>query len=434
MPAPHSQKAAATPGPPEPLLTPETPLTRRGLPVDPTLAGLATATLVNTVGNGAVMTTTALYFTRVVGLSATQIGTALSVAAAVALVSQLPLGHLGDLRGPREVLAGLTAATGLVTLGLLVTRSFWGLVLVLAAEAFFDRGASAVRNGYIARVATRGRGVAFKAYLRSVTNIGISVGALLGGLALAVDRPWAYLSVFALNAVSFLATAVVVTRLPHLEPAPERAEGESRLQVVRDRPFVLVSVLTGLFAIHFFVVELALPLWIAGHTNAPTVLVALTLLVNTVAVAIFQVRLSRGADTVPAAARRMVVGGVWVTAGFAVIAFAGGVPTWLAVVLLLGGAGLHVVGEMVGSAGQWGVQMGLAPQERQGQYQGFAGMSFSLASIIAPPLTAALCIGWGRPGWLVMGALVLLAAVGNVPASQWAMRTRGRYGVLTHTG
>src|SRR5919107_51207 len=127
--------------------------------MDPTLRVLAVATLVNTMGNGALLTTSALYFTHVIGLAPTQVGTALAVAAAVALFCQVPLGHLGDARGPREVLVVLTA---------------------------------------LARVATGGRGVGFKAYLRSVTNVGISVGALLGGLALAVNQPWAYLAVFAL--------------------------------------------------------------------------------------------------------------------------------------------------------------------------------------------------------------------------------------------
>jgi len=156
-------------------------LTRRGVPLDPTLRVLAVATLVNTMGNGALMTTSALYFTHVIGLAPTQVGAALAVAAAVALFCQVPLGHLGDVRGPREVLLWLTAAAGVATLGLLVTRSFVGLVLVLAVEAFFDRGASAIRSGYIARVATGGRGVAFKAYLRSVTNVGITVGAAVVG-------------------------------------------------------------------------------------------------------------------------------------------------------------------------------------------------------------------------------------------------------------
>ncbi len=409
-------------------------LTHRGVPADPSLRILAVATLVNTVGNGALMTTFALYFTHVVGLSATQVGVALSVAALVGLLVQVPLGHLGDVRGPKAILRWLTFGAGVATLGLLLTDNILLLCVVLGVEAFFDRGSGAVRSGIIARVALGGRGVRFKAYLRAVTNVGISLGAALGGVALWVDQTWAYLAVFALNALSFVVTSFLLRGLPYLPPAPARAEGESRLQVLHDMPYVVVSVLTGVFAMHFFVVELAMPLWIATRTDAPKSLVAVTLLVNTIAVAVFQVRLARGADTVAAAARTMAVGGVWILGGFAVIALARGAGAWTAAALLVAGAGLHVVGEMIGSAGQWGVQMGLAPQERQGQYQGFAGMSFSLASILAPPLVALLCIEWGGPGWLVMGGVVLLAALLNVPASRWALRTRGRYGVHTHTG
>ena len=65
-------------------------LTRRGVPIDPTLRILAVATLVNTMGNGVLMTTSALYFTHVIGLSPTQVGAALAVAAAVALLCQVP--------------------------------------------------------------------------------------------------------------------------------------------------------------------------------------------------------------------------------------------------------------------------------------------------------------------------------------------------------
>ena len=53
---------------------PPAPLTVRGVPTDPNLRVLALATLVNTLGNGALTTTFALYFTHVVGLRATQVG------------------------------------------------------------------------------------------------------------------------------------------------------------------------------------------------------------------------------------------------------------------------------------------------------------------------------------------------------------------------
>ena len=410
------------------------PLTVKGVPVDPNLRVLAVATLVNTLGNGALMTTFALYFTRVVGLRPTQVGLALSAGALAGLLVQLPAGHAADLRGPRRVLQTLTFGAGIAILGLLFARSVWALVVVMAVIAVFDRGAQAVRNGYVARLAQGGQGVQFKAYLRAVTNVGISFGAAFGGVALWVDQPWAYLAVFALDAVTCVLASLWFSRLPDLAPAPARASGEPRIAVLRDLPFVVVTVLSGVAAMHFVVMSLATPLWIAQQTSAPKSMVAVTLMINTVCVALFQVRLTRGIDLVGPSSRAMARSGLWIAGGFALIAFASGQPAWLAIVLLCAGSLVHVFGEMIGSAGQWGVHMGLAPWERQGQYQGFAGMGFSLSHMLAPALITLLCIEWGRPGWFVLGGVIALASVLMAPASDWALRSRERYGVLTHSG
>jgi MFS family permease len=409
-------------------------LTHRGVPIDHELRMLAVATLVNTIGNGATMTAFALYFTHAVGIPATQVGLAMSVAALAGLLVQVPIGNLADNRGPRELLSQLMVLAGISTLGLMLTHNIGVLCLVLAVQGVFDRGGSAVRSGLIATLAEGAKAVAFKAYLRAVTNVGISVGALLGGLALAVDQTWAYLAVFGIDALSFVVASLAVRRLPHVPPAPPRAEGAPRLQVLHDVPYVVVSVLTGLFAIHFFVVELAVPLWLATRTDAPKSLVAVVLLLNTVSVALFQVRLSRGASTVTASARAVAIAGGWVVTGFGLIAFSGGRSPWVSSALICAGALVHVVGEMVGSGGQWGLQMGLAPRERQGQYQGFAGMSFSLSAIVAPPLITVLCIDWGTPGWFVLGGIIAACGLLSLPAADWALRTRERYGVLSYSG
>ena len=60
-------------------------------------AELAAATLINTFGNGVLMTTFALYFTRVVGLRPTQVGLALPAGALAGLLVQVPAGHLAYL-------------------------------------------------------------------------------------------------------------------------------------------------------------------------------------------------------------------------------------------------------------------------------------------------------------------------------------------------
>lgn len=399
-------------------------LTHRGIPTDPVLRVLALGTFVNRAGTGAAVTTFALFFTQKVGFDATDIGLVLSVAAVLAMVGQVPLGHLGDTRGPREVMRALTIAAGVVMLGLLVARSVWAVMAVMALATLLMQGNNAVRNGYIARVGSGGRGVQFKAYLRAITNVAMSLGAALGGLALLVDETWAYLAVFALDGASAIATGFLCSRLPHLPPSPARLEGEPRLAVLRDRPFVVATLLSGLVAMHFVVMELAIPLWVATHTNAPAAMVAVLLILNTVAVALFQVRLTRGVDDVMSSARAMVVGCVWIAAGFVVISFSDGASAVVAVVLLVIGAVVHVVGEMIASGGQWGISMGLAPDDRQGQYQGFAGLGFSLSNVIAPTLIALLCIEWGRPGWWVMGGLVLASGLLLVPVCRWALRTR----------
>src|SRR5450759_2444016 len=268
-------------------------LTVKGIPVDPNLRIMAVATLVNTFGNGALVTTFALYFTRVVGLRPTQVGLALSAGALVGLLVQVPAGHLADLRGPRKVLQAFTFGAGIAILGLLFARSVWALVAVMAIIAVFDRGAGAVRNGYIARVAEGGQGVQFKAYLRAITNVGISFGALFGGVALWADQSWAYLAVFALDAATCIATSIWLGRLPHIAPSPPREVGEPRMAVLHDLPFVVITLLSGVASMHFVVMELAMPLWISQYTSAPRSLVAITLMINTVCVALFQVRLTR---------------------------------------------------------------------------------------------------------------------------------------------
>ena len=68
--------------------------------------------------------------------------------------------------------------------------------------------------------------------------------------------------------------------------------------------------------------ELGLALYVPAQTATPTVMVAVLLILNTTAVALFQVRPSRRADSVEAGARSHVRGALWIAAAFAVVAVA----------------------------------------------------------------------------------------------------------------
>ncbi len=409
------------------------PLTRRGIPVDPQLRVLALGSFATRFGGGAVMSTSAIYFTRHLGFSAAQVALAISVASAAALLVALPAGHFGDEHGPREVLAWVMLASALATPLPVLARSPLALAVLLGLDAALSSAANSVRNGVIAQVARGGRGVQFKAYLRAVTNSAIALGSVMGGVALLVDTDPAYVAVFVVAGLLTGFAAWNSTRLEHLPPY-RRGDGEPRMAVLRDVPYVAVSLTTAMFSLHFVAAELGLALFISQRTHVPTVMVAVLLLVNTVLVALLQVRLSRSADSVTTGARALLRGGVLIALGFSLIGLADGAPRWVGVGVLLAGALVHVTGEMIGSGGQWGLQMGLAPHERQGQYQGFSSLGFALINIVGPPLVTVLCVHGGRLGWVAMGGVVLASALVAQPLSRWALASRSAYGVTTHSG
>lgn len=384
---------------------------------------LALSTLVNTVGRGTWLTASALFLTRSVGLTVTQVGVALTLTALVSLVASTPMGYLADRLGPRGLqMAALLASAG-CTAALVTVRSFTGFLVVGVLMAVADAGTRGARGALIAGAVPPGQRVRIRAYLRAVTNVGISVGTVLAGFALAADTRGAYVTLILLDAATYVLAAAVLLRLPPVPPMPAPAHGP-RLIALRDRPFLAFTVLDGLMSMHFSLINIALPLWIAGHTTAPNWLISACLLVNTVVVILFQVRASRGTEDLTGAGRAARRAGVLLAVACALFAAGGGVPVAVAVPLLLAGALVHVVGELWHAAAGWGISFGLAPAHAHGQYQGAYGMGMQLGSMVAPVVVTTLAIGWGVPGWLVLGVVFLLLGALVPPVVRWAARTR----------
>ena len=80
-----------------------------------------------------------------------------------------------------------------------------------------------------------------KAYLRSITNVGMTIGAGIAALALHADTKGAYLTVLYVDVATYALTAVLVAGLPHIRPTP-RGEALRMTAALRDLPFVAVVV------------------------------------------------------------------------------------------------------------------------------------------------------------------------------------------------
>jgi MFS family permease len=383
----------------------------------PELRILSLATLVNTVGSGLLGTSAVLYFTRFVGLTVAQVGVGLTVAGVVGLVVGVPAGHLADRRGPREVTVVLILVQGVTMVAYLLVGSFAAFVVAAILVIASGEAASAVRQGLIAQVLPGDRRVAGRAFLRAVTNVGFAIGAAMAGIGILLDTKLGYQALIVGDALTFLAAAVVILRLPHLPPQPRREEGP-QLIVLRDRPYVAVTALVAVLSLHASLLDVGLPLWVA-HTHAPEAIVAVIFVVNCVLVALLSVAFARGSETVLGAARSAVRAALLLAASCVVFVFTDGPGAVVASALLIGACVIQACGEMAQAASGWGLAFGLAPDDAQGQYQGLSSTALAAATTVGPLLMAGV-VSAGTVGWLAYGALFLVAGFATVPVARWA--------------
>jgi MFS family permease len=381
---------------------------------------LAAAQLAGSLGDGAFLTCSVLFFTRIVGLTPAQVGLGLTLGWAVGSVAGVPLGHLADRHGARGSAVLLALATAVSILAFLFVRSPLLFVLAACLYGSCQTGLAAVRQALLAALADPERRTRVRAHLQSAGNAGLAVGAGLGGLALSADTASAYLTVFVLDAVSFVVTAALMLALPAVTTSAPRA-GEPKLAVLRDRPYALVTLLNAILLLRMPLLSVAIPLWIVERTAAPGWTVSALFVLNTVVVVLFQVRLAGRLASIGAAARMVRRSGLLLFASCVAFALSAlGTSPGIAFAVLVAGALVQVLGEMLQSAGSWEIGFALAPADQQGQYQGFFGTGTSVARAIGPVLLSTVVIGWGLPGWLLMGAVFLAAGWAMGPAVRWA--------------
>jgi MFS family permease len=427
---------------------------QRVLPASPVLRALTAVTLVNTFGNGLFFTTSALFFTRSVGMTPAQLGLGLAIAGICGVAAGPPLGWLADRWEARWVLMAALAAEGIATLGYTRVHSFSAFLPLACLITFLDRGGSGVRNALIGTALRPAERTYGRAYLRAVTNVGIGAGAALAAVALQSGTRTAYLGIVVADAATFLAAAALLVQLgaPARSgaPAPARPEagaagpaagatasaGPAAGQVtdgtpasrtpLTDLPYLLITVLNGLLSMQFGLLQIALPLWVVRSTHAPRLTVSAIFLVNTAMVVLLQVRASRGTEDPQRAARICGRAGLLLAVACAAYGYAHGVPALAAVAVLLLGAVAQTIAETLSSAAGWALSYDLADQSSPGAYQGIFNSGFTAGLLLAPLVVTSTAIRFGAPGWIVLGTIFALAGAAFGPATRWALSRRNQ--------
>ena len=401
----------------------------RFLPPTPLARRLSVQSVLFAVGEGTFLTGSAVFFTQIVGLSAAQVGVGLTAAGVVSFFFAVPLGRAADRVGHQRMWAvGAFASAGLFALWPLIEGFAAFLVMMVVLEVVSQAGWSG-RGAYTLDVFPREERVQSQAFMRAALNIGFTLGALIGGLALAFDDDGIIRAVPWVTAAILLVNAVYITRLPRagstaVEKAPATAEQDHLVApgALRNRGFVGLMTCDGVLGTNQVLLNVVIPLWLVQETDAPRVLLAWLFGTNTVMAVLLQVAAARGVDSVGRALRASRISAGFFVLSCAIVAVTHDTVGWVTIVLVWVGHVTVTGAELFQSAGSWGYQSELSDPRRLGEYQGAAHIGHNLGSVWAPAAFTYLAIEQGTLGWVLIAAMVVVATLAMPSSARAAER------------
>jgi MFS family permease len=381
------------------------------------------AVFINVYGTGLILTVATLYGIKVIHLTPARTGLALTIALLVSLLASIPTGRLADRRGPRGVfqmalvVLGCTAASYAF-----LVHNFAGLLIVTIVDGSALNSSNTAGVALLRRVGGANATV-LRSQVVSVLNLGISLGVATCAIAIQLNTVTAYRALFLGNAIASLTGAALLSLLPKYEPLPGAHE-VSPLAAMKDKAFVAYAALAGGMTLQGLILAMLIPVWVVFHTNAPRWSVSAFLIINTLIIFLFQVRVGKTVKTIRQGGVAFRRAGIIFLVSCSAMGLATGLPGWAALLLLIGAVVLSTYGELWQAAGQFALDFGMAPANAQGQYQGVVTTGAFTGVALAPLVLVGLVLSGGRLGFILLGAWFALIGMAGPAVARWGERTR----------
>ena len=369
--------------------------------------------LMNAFGNGLVIPFLLIYLHNERGIGLGVAGLVLATNAAVSLIAGPIGGALVDRVGGKAM---LTAALGFLTAG------FLGYAFVESAwQGFATSAVTGIGNGLfwpaqstlLAGLTTRAQRSATFAMQRIVMNLGIGLGGVAGGFIASES----FRALFAIDALTFVAYAVVLTVFVH-DPArrEERAERTGSYRTVfRHKVFMALMVANSLY-IGAGIAQLEiLPAFAKNEAGVSERGIGWLFFINTIVIVLLQLpttRLAEGRRRVPLLA---LLGAVSAAAWLLVPASGLWLSGASAFLLLAIAVSVFALGECLHGAVQPTLVVDLADAKLIGRYMAISALSWQVGFMVGPAVGGALLAASPTGLWLVMASVLLLTGLATLP-------------------
>lgn len=375
---------------------------------------MALCNLILWTGRGMVVPFTVIYFSQIIGISASLVGVgiALSGFAGIAFV----MGTAGqiDRRGGRPV---LLACLSVIALAMLLHPLATAPLTFIAVTLFLNLAGQLYwpsSDATIASVSHGDRVAEAMSVLRVANAVGIGAGGFIGGMIVAGGGLTEYRLLYVVSAATILTATLLVWRVVPAVVLPSRSEDGrhgSWGDVLPDRLFLYSSAVLFILIFGFTQLQMSVPAFLREHAGIGEGTIGALFTLNTLIVVVAQIpiaaRVNRGNVS-----RLLAIGALfWVIAFICMI----GTPS-LGVPAAAGTFLAFTAGELLFMPISAVVPVRLAPVHLRGRY--FAALSIMWgASYAIASFAAGIALDLPDPSmlWPVMAGLMLVGAVAALP-------------------
>ena len=370
--------------------------------------------LVSAFGNGMLIPFLFIYLHNVRGIGLGVAGLVVATNAVVGIVVGPLAGTLVDRFGGRSVLA---ASLVVLTVGYgsfaLVHAPWQGFVAATATglgSGFFWPAQSTL----LAELSPVDRRHATFAMQRVMMNLGVGVGALVGGLIADTARPGTFVALFVLDAATFvvyLGVLLVAVPEPELARTDREAGPGSYREVLRHGAFVAFVGLNTLFIFAGMSGFELLPVFAKNEVGVAENAIGVIFFVNTVVIVLTQLPIAKLSEGHRRMRMLAVLGLLWAACWVAVSLVGRSVDGTTAAVLLAVVLAAFAVGECIHGAVQAPLVSDLADPRLLGRYMALSALSWQVGFAAGPAVGGFLLSVTPFGTWLVWAALCVLGSV-----------------------
>jgi MFS family permease len=376
------------------------------------------AMVIDSVGTGMFLPFTVLYFVHTAGLTAPAVGVALTVAGFVVLPAPLAVAP-GIDRFPAKT---VVAAGNLISCAAFAAYLFvHGQLAVTVAAVVAGVGQAVFWTGtraLISEVAPPGERRSWFALQTAIRYAGYGLGGLAGAAVVSLHSPAGFKALAAIDALSYLAAAVLLIswRQPPpaaksaTPPAPDSARS-SYWSALTDRPLAAITAINTAFVLCAQVLTVVLSVYVTGTLHLAAWIAGMLFTLNTLLIATGQAPLTRATRRIP---HRHVLRGAaaaW-AAALGLLWAASVLPRGARAGMLVAAITIFTLAEILQGPVINALVVELAPAGHPGRHLSIFQLSWSVGQTIAPAVLLGLLSAGPRWLWATIIGLCLIIFLG----------------------